>query len=306
MPGPSLRSAVDQYLAAQRAGGTPSSTMETYGRVLRKLARHYPRRSLYSLTTPDLADFLYGPDGILVGRSNGTGTVYRAALRGLWRYGELMGWCRAVTVPQPAIRPRRAPAVRPTRLGRDELLLMLDRADQPMRCMLAVAMNTALRISDVLKIRTEDIDLQRGEIAVWVEKTKTFGMWPITADLDAELREYMTGRAPGRLFPVSKRWAYKHLAATFMQCGIEVESGEAWHVIRRSVARIYFDDMSGDMSHDHALRRTAALLGHSSQRTTERYLGMAAEIRARDESLRGQNFIRRPSNVIPMDGRRAR
>jgi hypothetical protein len=57
------------------------------------------------------------------------------------------------------------------------------------------------------------------------------------------------------------------------------------------VARIYFDSLRHEISYDHALRQTAALLQHDSVVTTERYLGLDAEVQARDASLKGQRFI---------------
>ncbi|MGW0939128.1 hypothetical protein [Streptomyces sp. NPDC002666] len=57
------------------------------------------------------------------------------------------------------------------------------------------------------------------------------------------------------------------------------------------MARIYFDRLREQVSYDHALRQTSALLGHLSSNTTERYLGLQAERAARNESLRGRRFI---------------
>lgn len=66
---------------------------------------------------------------------------------------------------------------------------------------------------------------------------------------------------------------------------------EGIHTIRRAVARVYFDDLVQSGGYDGALRQVSALLHHSNSTTTERYLGLSRERRARDESLRGKSLL---------------
>ena len=66
---------------------------------------------------------------------------------------------------------------------------------------------------------------------------------------------------------------------------------EGIHTIRRAVARLYFDRLVEDKGYDGALRQVSALLHHSNSTTTERYLGLSRERRARDESLRGRSLL---------------
>lgn len=332
----SLHEAVLAYVAALHAEGTPISTVRSYKSVLLRLCQRYPGRQYGGIATKDLAGFLYGPEGITTGKSAGTGTTYRSGLRSFFRYGQLMGWGKEVSVPTPVIRQRGGSqrSCRPTRLTSGQMALMLSEAstDPVLRCILAVSMNTALRISDVRKIRIGEVDLQAGEILVWVQKTQRFDALPVTSDLESELRGYLrwyteaTGRtvrdADAFLFPgrqrvgsdgfsairydwttdrhVSSSTTHDKIVELYRRSGISVEPGEAWHVIRRSVARIYFDGLK-EMSHDHALRQTAALLGHLNASTTEKYLGMAAEVEARNESMRGKPFLRpAEADVIPI------
>lgn len=330
----SLQSAVLTYLEVLDRQGVPAATVKSYRSVLLRLCRAYPRRQLLGLTAKEVGQFLYGPDGILVGKSGNTGIAYRSALRGFFDYGQQQGWARPIAIPKPVVRQRaRRGTALPTRLTRGQLQLLVEQADHEMlRGMLAVAMNTAWRISDVLKIRTAEVDFQTGEVYVWIQKTGKFDALPLTLDLQEELRRYLTwytaetgvtfGGEPAYMFPgwrwrnldgqgfrlalhpeypASYVWAHKKLTRLYGALGIQVEPREAWHVIRRSVARIYFDDLRGAMSHDHALRQTAALLGHESTQTTERYLGMEAEVVARNASLRGRRFIalQEPVTVLP-------
>jgi integrase len=340
MPGPSLHAGVLDYLDALRAAGASPGTVKQYRSVLMRLVRAYPDRQLGGMTTTDLAQFLYGPKGAAVGRAPATVGSLRAAMNSLFAYAHQQGWIRnPPAVPTTVIRTRKArPMISsmPTRLTPAQLGLMIQRAEDPItRGILAVAINTALRISDVRKIRMQDIDFQTREIYIWIQKTGEFDAFPISLDLEEELQDYLlwytaeTGTTfmhrdhylfpgwtkTGGVDPVTNAalyrpdptknikydWAHAKLRRTFELCGIEVAPREAWHVIRRSVARIYFDGLRQEMSHDHALRQTAALLRHKNMETTERYLGMQAEIRARDDSLRGKRFIGvRSDSVVPL------
>lgn len=328
MSSPLLHEALITYRRAMAAANVPEGTRKQYAMVIRRLEIKFPGRHFAGIRVEDLSDLLYGEDGILVGKAPGTGTTYRSALRSFFAFGQARGWTRTVTeVPTPPFRQRqRKPFYAPTRLTEPELVDMLDRAEHSiMRGMVAVAIGTALRISDIRKIRLTDVDMVTGELYVWVQKTGRFDAMPITLDLEEELRRYLlwytseTGVKAGTpgafLFPgwgrgnlpgsghmyylpdpwkqCSYAWPTERLHHLFAECGIAVEPREAWHVIRRSVARIYFDRLRSDVAHDHALRQTAAFLGHKNQETTERYLGIQAEVEARNASLRGQRFLPR-------------
>ncbi|MFG3137720.1 tyrosine-type recombinase/integrase [Streptomyces sp. NPDC048211] len=327
MISPSLQEAIQEFQTAQRKENIPRGTIQQYRHVLNRLQARYPGRKFAGIHTQELNDFLYGPAGILVGKKPKTGTCYRSALNSFFAYGYMRGWSRSPLVaPRKVFRSRQARTRHdglPTRLPESALLLMLERAEHPMlRAMIAVCIGTALRVSDVRKLRCSDVDMDTGELYVWVMKTGRFDAMPITLDLEDELRRYLlwytreTGQTlkdEGFLFPgwsrrnhsgtgyvyyvpdpvrqCSYSWASERLKVVFEASGVHVEKGEAWHVIRRSVARIYFDRRRTEVSHDHALRETSAFLGHLNQETTERYLGLQAEREARNRNLRGRRFI---------------
>lgn len=327
---PEIGDALAAYLKAMHAANVPAGTIKQYRMVVRRLATRYAGRHFGGITTKDLADFLYGEEGILVGRSSQTATSYRAALRSFFAFGALRGWTRTATaVPQPVFKQRGKPRVfAPTRLKEAELLLLIDRAESPvLRAMIAVAIGTALRICDVRKIKRSEVDFQTADLYIWIQKTGKFDAFPISLDLEEELRRYLVWysttvsaeHSGPYLFPgwrkvgfgvgnwepdaskfISYSWAGERLKALYAECGIHVEGREVWHTIRRSVARIYFDRLRTEMNHDHALRQTMALLGHTKQETTERYLGLQAEILARNESLRGKRFLHRDRTVTPL------
>ncbi|MFF8831410.1 tyrosine-type recombinase/integrase [Streptomyces sp. NPDC015131] len=335
---PSVHEAVLEFVRAQKSHGVPHGTVKQYRQVNNRLVSYFQGRQIAGITADDLAQFLYGEGGILVGRDPKTGTTYRSAINALFRYAKFRKWIRReVRCPTPVFKDRTPQRqIAPTRLTEDELISLIERAEHPvLRAMVAVAVSTALRISDIVKLKIRDVDFETGDIYVWIQKTGRFHPLPLTLDLEEELRRYLlwytreTGMTPAAmtyLFPGWSRrnatgtgyvyyvpdpstqakysWCTERLKGLFLDLGIILESGEAWHTIRRSVARIYFERLRAEVSHDHALRETMVFLGHKSQETTEKYLGIQAEIEARNARLRGQRFIGRSSSVT--DIRQAR
>jgi integrase len=327
MSGLSLADAVHRWEAAMERAQLPEGTRKQYRSTCRRLRDAYPNRKLSSVGSSELTEFLYGEPGIANGKAEGTGTNYRCALRHLFAYAEAMGWTKAVSIPDPAMKSKkRGNGSTFTRLTAAQLQLVVSIAQPPaFRAMLVTAISTALRISDILSIRLRDVNLVTGELYVSVQKTGVSDVLPVTMDLDRELRAYLAWRDAQRELPalepdsyifhgwrqrgsipgqqsrlryearldrhVSYNWASTRLRDLFARCGVSVEAREAWHVIRRSVARIYFDSLRQEMASAHALRQTSALLHHKSVVTTERYLGMDTERQARNESLRGKPFI---------------
>ncbi|MGW0939129.1 tyrosine-type recombinase/integrase [Streptomyces sp. NPDC002666] len=194
---PSLHEAIHLYREAQLADGVPRGTVDQYGGTLKRLEKRFQGRQFGGITTQDIAQFLYGPGGILVGKASSTGTTYRAALRSFFNYGHLVGWSRsAVSIPSaPFKKSARGakPEHAPTRFTEGELRLMLDKASHPvLRGMVAVAISTALRISDIRKIKCTEVNFQTGDLYVWVQKTGRFDAMPITLDLEEEVRRYLS------------------------------------------------------------------------------------------------------------------
>lgn len=212
------------------------------------------------------------------------------------------------------------------------LLTLAGERDPQVRALLAVLLYTLLRDQDVADLRIRDVDLEGGYLRCRIKKTRQEDRLPICAELDTELRAWLThyttevgplephyylvprrnvtpvrATSGGRYDSVTTRLAPDLPfsrggriirpvleAAGFPVTDVNGESTrEGSHTVRRSGARALFDRLVAD-GYDGALRVVQAMLHHSSIEQTERYIGITADRRTRDELLRGKQMYRQP------------
>lgn len=196
------------------------------------------------------------------------------------------------------------------------------------RAVVALLLYTLLRDSEISSLRIRDLDLNGGWLHARVHKTRQEDLMPVCAELDSEMRRwltYYTTRA-GHLNPgdflvparhanpvrdqgtgrITHHQSHYRPERQMGPVGVIVrpilekidfpvtdEAGkplnEGAHTLRRSGARALFDDLiaKGD---ERALRVVQSMLHHSSSEMTERYLGITADRRSRDEIIRGQRM----------------
>jgi integrase len=129
---------------------------------------------------------------------------------------------------------------------------------------------------------------------------------------------YRPDRPVGKPFQIAQRALQRGLDAGLIPAeqwaaieSAEDEDGEAVlagregiHTLRRSIARIYFDDILAADGESDALLATMALLHHSKPETTLRYIGYDRQKQARDTYLRGKPFLSRmvaeAAPVVPL------
>jgi len=206
------------------------------------------------------------------------------------------------------------------------------------RVLVAVLLYTLMRDSEVTSLRIRDVDLNGGWIKAVIHKTRQEDMVPISSELDAELRAWLTHyttmvgnlephhfliparavhpvhggdgkithhasiykperqiRAAGRVVtPLLERFGFPIAD----QYGKPLNEGA--HTIRRSGARALFDQLV-DGGYDHGLRVVQSLLHHKSMTMTEKYIGISADRRSRDDIIRGHTMYRvERDNVIEL------
>lgn len=193
------------------------------------------------------------------------------------------------------------------------------------RAIIAVGLFLMLRQSEARDLRVGDVNLADGEITVRIPKTKQVDVMPISSELDAELRVWLTAytETVGKLHPewfllptrfsnsvlrdaATGRYAgdgtgqavglrplkpcvrvHEVVKRSLGTAGYSVERMEGMHTLRRSGARALFDELS-QAGYDGALRTVQAMLHHASSTMTERYLGISLDKRTRDRKLSGK------------------
>lgn len=196
------------------------------------------------------------------------------------------------------------------------------------RIVVAIGLYLLLRESEIRLLKVGDVDLASGTVSVVIPKSSKSDDMPVCVELDGELRTWLTfysqhaGRslrphdalvpawtrgaateredgtwriAPSLRFDPSRPYSTPHRAvqSALIRCGFATHDAtgkslrEGVHTLRRSAARARFDALS-TMGVDRALRHVQALLHHSSVSTTEKYIGLDADLRDRDEMLRGE------------------
>ena len=317
-----LATAADEYLqltSGRYAETTNKQRKLHIGRFVRVTGdiqvRHLSQKHMeaYFYAKPDGLTYRYAPTSV---------NLIRAVLAAWMKFMHNRGWL--TTDPLANIRPARTPRPEHVRLSADELLRCLDICKHPRdRAFVAIAINTGLRISEITSLTLQDVNLDLGEIHAKIHKSVKEDLFPINADLDTELRDWLrfyAARMPlkphyflvpskasqpvnllksgavsvldAQLLP-EKRMTYpsylkNHL---FRTLGLDPHRLGV-HTFRRSVARIYYDQMLTETdSRDDAIRLTQDLLHHSTLTTTELYIGAKREREQRDHSLKGQPFL---------------
>lgn len=195
------------------------------------------------------------------------------------------------------------------------------------RIAVAIGLYLFLRGSEIQLLTLDDVDLDRGEVHVVIQKTKDRDVMPICEELDYELRRWLTfygtevpiaghgsyalvpaktspelrhseDRGPymgtwGNLIPdQAVRHPYRIPKAPLSRLGYETD-GEGGHTLRRSGARALYDQLKSE-GHDRAARRVQAMLHHASIQMTERYIGIDIDRKERNDLLRGRRMFPTP------------
>lgn len=332
---PNVTYAAEQFTAQRYRRSNSAGVRYGFVSLLRRFAASVNDCQVGTLKPHHVEDFFYGVGGLHETCGRTTLAKYRGDLAAFLDYCHRHEWlprsgaAMVAGIPDKTTRNNRDR----TRMTAQELLRLMDASENPRdRCLVAFVANTGVRISEALELRIRDINLARGE--VYVRLLKQGGSeetYYITSDLDPELRRWLTAymeacgelKKEWRLFPAQNRaqfgtggkdsksvgfnpTAKLNNAGTILErlcpiAGIEMEHGDGWHTIRRSVARLFFDSAS-EQGHDAALRMTQALLKHKHSSTTEGYLGLDLEKRKVQEVMQGKPFLSTyaANNVVPL------
>jgi integrase len=195
--------AVEQYLTYRARKRFSPATMLADERLLRKFAVDMRSIQIRHLTPDHVSGWFYGPGGLmgthyglhygviksLPGISSATANQYRSRLKVFFSWMTKRAMTKVDLLEDVDILPVATKVRQQPKPG--ILLAFLDSAVHPRdRAYLAVAMNSALRSSEVIRIRVGDVDLERGFFRVTTSKRSQADRMPITEDLDRELRRW--------------------------------------------------------------------------------------------------------------------
>lgn len=246
------------------------------------------------------------------------------------------GWCARRRYLSPVqflldgAKKRRVMPKDRLRIPASKFGFLLDCATHPRdRIVVALGLYLFLRASEIRLLRVQDVMLAEETVRTLIEKTKQIDSMPISLELDAELRRWMswyasragslkpdwylvpaktppkfTAEGPGRLLPVGEpdilpdrpyRLPAQAVQRTLDKAGyaLRYDDGkstrEGVHTLRRSGARALYDELA-DVGFDGALRQVQMMLHHASTQMTERYIGVTLDIKKRNEAIRGQRM----------------
>jgi len=144
-----------------------------------------------------------------------------------------------------------------------------------LRSILALAFGTGLRKGDILGLRWDDVDLDRGIISIQMQKTGGSVEIPLIPMI-RDLLQGMKSRASASPFVFPRGSSGQRIGdiktafhAALRRSGL-ASKGYRFHDIRRTFARMLFNQ-------GVVLTKIQRLLGHGSVSTTERYLGVKFE-----------------------------
>lgn len=330
MPAPRkalLSEAIEEFLASRRGDGYSNNTLKHNRQALQRLLLTAGNIPLASLEARHL-DRTFSAAAKTCG--DNTLNLHQADLSGFFK------WCRARQLMRPehdplaTRRPRRGQKrerlyVSPSQF--DQLLTVADGRHPRNRMVVALGLYLFLRQSEIGTIRIADVHLNEREIDITVHKTKDFDVMAISAELDTELRKWLTEyqalcgplqphwylvpskvatpsqrRPDGRFEPSSRtEWLrpekpiarlHEIVNETLVAAGVTIrrEGAAGWtgcHTLRASGARALFEELRTE-GYDGALATVASFLHHKNVSTTEGYLGLRIERDIRNRKFSGE------------------
>lgn len=186
-----LSDAVDEFVSYRKAAGFRPNTVTINRRSLSKFlsvvgniqVRHLDARHGEVFQT-----YLMGK-----GYKPNTVAVYLTSLQAFVKWLRSRRYIGGGSDPMANVRMPRAMVEPRQRILREDFGRFLDTCRKPYdRIVCALGLYLFLRASEIQALKVKDIDLERGEILVHIEKTQQVDTMPISKELDRELRRWLT------------------------------------------------------------------------------------------------------------------
>lgn len=244
--------------------------------------------------------------------SPATANLRRANLKMFFKYCRAMRFVVPDFDPLMNTRRRPVPQVERKRVDKEDIRMLIEGAEEPReRLLLAVGLNLCLRISEVSDLRIRDVDLATRRVSVRVFKTGVVDNMPMTQELEAEIRRYLTWytlqvgdlKPDYYLIPSTHRGTVKGhinpnrplqrpadaIKRNLERIGWTDVRGEGGHTLRRTGARWILMSLE-DEGEERAMRVVQQLLHHKTLAMTEHYLGITVDKEHRDRVMTGTRW----------------
>lgn len=315
-----LSDLVDEYVVATKANTFSASTKYQREKIARYFLAHVGNVQVHNITEHHVDSYFAARQakGIAPQSLN----VDLSLLREFWRFA-----MHRKAAKSDIFFHRREWKVMPKfhhRIPASDFPRILDSATHPRdRAILALGIYLMLRRGEITSLRVSDCDLVNRVVYTRIEKSHKADEMPMSAELETEMRRWLTyytsevgllrpdyHLVPAKTAPrrhgdvmvdtVRLQPARRMTSGTegvvqraLQACGyatVDADGAtmrEGIHTLRRSAARALFDTLAED-GHDKPLRVVQAFLHHSSQSTTERYIGVEIDRRQRDDLIKGR------------------
>lgn len=331
-----LSEAIAQYEAHLRAKGKAPNTIRNYTQILKKGLKQWGNINTESIR-PSHVDQVFAAYNFHPSTQN----LYLGNLRQFFK------WCRSHRYMSLTADPTetwgnvRVPKnYDKTRIPVEMFPEILDACVHPRdRALVAIGMYTLLRGSEITTLKIHDLDLDAGTLEVVRHKTKDYDTMPVSEELHEEMVRWLNwyrqdqgflqgdfyltpakqpdiwDHVDGKLVKsrkLSHLRPYKEYGKPYLAVQRALKAmglddyREGVHTLRRSSARAYADLLRGE-GYDGALLRVASMLGHSSTKITEHYIGWGLERSQRNAMIAGKPMfpgLKGQGEVIDLGGKR--
>ena len=185
-----LSDAIDAYLEYRRGAGFSKNTVKASEQGLKKLLACVGNVRVKSLSPVHGERFYAYLAGHLGPQST---NIHLSAAAAFFKWCRLRKFMQHDSDPLGTVRAARV-AKRPRRrIDAVDFPRLLDSAATPQhRIVVALGLYLFLRSSEIVALSVGDVRLDRGEVVVYQPKTSQYDEMPICAELDAELRRWLT------------------------------------------------------------------------------------------------------------------
>lgn len=254
-----------------------------------------------------------------------TWNLKKAHMSSFFTWLRLRGYMPKAFDPLEGLRKRRVPKVQRTLVPVSKFEELIEAAPNPRdRAMVAISLYLFTRISETAAIRWRDVDFDRKTVAIYRTKTEQYDVLPMCEELEHELRrwkfeygreagevprpdwyvvpaystpKFSGGRGgqlymvqPPRLMPATQlKNITGQIKRVLGKLGYDADK-EGGHTLRRSGATALYHELARN-GHDRSIRTVQAMLGHANISTTEIYLSLDLDRKARNDLLAGKRMF---------------